>query len=132
MKALVNRRTVTRNSASKNSRITVRNKQKRYGPKPVTYVAHVRQQPDGRMVVDLPDAVCTYLGVKIGARIWFYLDGNGVHLTERPWGPYGGRRQSVRVRKSSIPLRYARSMRTQPQSRFKRLKSGEKHIDPDG
>lgn len=78
---------------------------KRWGPKPQSYSAVVRETVGGRLVVDLPDTVWHTLNLKPGTRIWFAPWDDGFALATRPRGPRGSKRHSSRILKVHMPLK---------------------------
>lgn len=87
-----------------NQRITQRRKKRRVGPKPLQLTTQVRNRRDGSAVLSLPRGILDSSPFRWGGRIWFYLDGGGVHVTSHPWGARQGQRRSARLRSSHAPL----------------------------
>lgn len=85
-------------------RITRRRKKQRVGPKSLQLTAQVRDRRDGSAVLSLPRGILDSSPFRWGGRIWFHLDGAGVHVTSHPWGARQGRRRSARMRSSHAPL----------------------------
>jgi len=78
---------------------------KRWGPKPQSYSAVVRETMGRRLVVDLPGTVRHALHLKPGTRIWFAPWGDGFALTKQPCGPRDSKRHSGRILKTHMPLK---------------------------
>jgi hypothetical protein len=88
-----------------NRRVSMRRRQKCHGPKPKATLTQLRMRPDQRIVLDLPGTASQLFGKAIGGRVWFYVEGIGLHITGHPWGPQAGRHGSTRIRMTHVSIR---------------------------
>ena len=110
-----------------NRRVSLRRGPKRHRPKTTTILTRLRKRPDQSMVLDLPGVPWQSLGRGAGGRVWFYVQGNGLHITGHPWGPQAGRQGSTRIRTTHVSIRRSKRRGVDPplhrknmQSRFSR------------
>jgi hypothetical protein len=86
-------------------RVSLRRRQRRNAPKPITILTRLRMRPDQSMVLDLPGLAKQSLGKGAGGRVWFYVEGEGLHITGHPLGPQAGRHGSSRRRVTHVSIR---------------------------
>jgi hypothetical protein len=97
-----------------NRRVSLRRRQKRHEPKPGTVLARLRMRPDQSVELDLPGMANKSFGKGVGGRVWFYVEGNGLHITGRPWGPHAGRHGSTRIRATHVSIRRSKRCGVDP------------------
>jgi hypothetical protein len=94
----------------------MRSSSMRCGPKPRTILTRLRmrRRPNHSMVLDIPGTATQSLGKGAGGRIWFYVEGNGLHITGHPWGPRAGRHGSTRIRTPHVSIRRSKRRGVDP------------------
>ncbi len=107
-----------------NRRVSLRRPQKRHGPKTTTILTRLRMRPKQSVVLDLPGLARQSLGKGIGARVWFYVEDHGLHITCHPWGPQAGRHGSTRIRTTHVPTRRSKRCGVDPPLKRKSRQNG--------
>ncbi len=76
-----------------------RPKMKRCPPKPITGTVTLRKTVRGQLVFNFPSLIRKNCSLKIGGRVWFFVNGRTLVISGKPWGPYpeSGRRMNNRL-----------------------------------
>jgi hypothetical protein len=108
-----------------NRRVSLRRRRKRHEPKPGTVLARLRVRPDQSVELDLPGMAKQSLGKGVGCRVWFYVEGHGLHITGHPWGPHAGRHGSTRIRTTHVSIRRSKRRGVDPPLKRKDRQFGQ-------
>jgi hypothetical protein len=98
-------------------RVSLRRRPKRHGLQPGTILTRLRKRPNQSVVLDLTGWARQSLGKGAGARVWFYVEDHGLHITCYPWGPQAGRHGSTRIRTTHLPIRRSKRRGVDPPAR---------------
>ena len=108
-----------------NRRVSLRRRQKSQEPQPKAIPTRLRMRPDRSVVLDLPRMAKQSLGRGVGGRVWFYVEGHGLHITGHPWGPQAGRHGGRRIRATHVSKRRSKRRGVDPPLKRKDRQFGQ-------